>query len=92
MVKSISKEAEKRVGTNALNKAIMTDSIQKPARFPKNKICKIMYATQIDINAPTFVFFVNHRQRANFAFKRWCENVLRRHFGFVGTPIVIRFK
>lgn len=92
MVKDISQEAQKRIGTNELNKAIMTDSIQKPARFPKNKICKIMYATQIDIDAPTFVFFVNYKERANFAFKRRCENVLRRHFGFVWTPIVIRFK
>jgi len=51
-----------------------------------------MYITQIDINAPTFIAFVNHKERANFAFKRWLENTIRKHFGFMGTPIVIRFK
>jgi hypothetical protein len=66
--------------------------INRPPRFAKNKICKILYITQIDINAPTFVAFVNHKERANFAFKRRLENTMRIHFGFMGTPLVIRFK
>lgn len=64
----------------------------KPPRFSKNKICKILYATQIDVDAPTFMVFVNHKNRANFAFKKWIENSLRRNFGFVGVPLVIRFR
>jgi GTP-binding protein len=48
--------------------------------------------TQIDVNAPTFIAFVNKKDRANFAFKKWIENVIRRNRGFVGTPIVIRFR
>ena len=51
-----------------------------------------MYITQTDINAPTFVAFINHKDRANFAFKKWLENTIRRHFKFIGTPIVIKFK
>ncbi len=91
-VKNIRKEAEKRITTTELNKVISTEFFQRPPRFPKNKICKIMYMTQIDINAPTFMVFVNHKTRANFSFKKWIENTLRKHFGFVGTPLVIRFK
>jgi GTPase len=88
----IKKEAEKRVDTGKLNDIVGKESISRPPRFAKNKICKIMYITQIDINAPTFIAFVNHKERANFAFKRRLENTIRRHFGFMGTPIVIRFK
>ena len=66
--------------------------IKRPPRFPKNKICKLYYITQIDINAPTFVAFINKKDRANFAFKKRIENSIRNNFWFIGTPIVIRFK
>ena len=92
MLGDIISEAEKRIDTNELNKAINTEMIKRPPRFPKNKICKLYYITQIDINAPTFVAFINKKERANFAFKKWIENSIRNNFGFIGTPIVIRFK
>ncbi|HRX63903.1 MAG TPA: ribosome biogenesis GTPase Der [Candidatus Absconditabacterales bacterium] len=92
MVDKIYLESSRRIETNELNKAITTDMNKRPPRFPKNKICKLYYITQIDINAPTFVAFINKKNRANFAFKKWIENTIRNHFGFIGTPIVIRFK
>jgi GTP-binding protein len=88
----VKKEAEKRIDTGKLNDIVGKEFISRPPRFAKNKICKILYITQIDINAPTFIAFVNHKARANFAFKRRLENTIRIHFGFVGTPLVIRFK
>ena len=92
MLGDIISEAEKRIDTNELNKAINTEMIKRPPRFPKNKICKLYYITQIDINAPTFVAFINKKERANFAFKKRIENSIRNNFWFVWTPIVIRFK
>ncbi len=92
MLGNIISEAEKRIDTNELNKAINTEMIKRPPRFPKNKICKLYYITQIDINAPTFIAFINKKDRANFAFKKWIENSIRNNFWFVWTPIVIRFK
>ena len=62
------KEAEKRIDTNELNKTINNEMLQRPPRFPKNKICKMYYITQVDINAPTFLAFVNKKERANFSF------------------------
>ena len=92
MLGDIISEAEKRIDTNELNKAINTEMIKRPPRFPKNKICKLYYITQIDIKAPTFVAFINKKERANFAFKKRIENSIRNNFWFIGTPIVIRFK
>jgi GTPase len=92
MVADIYKEAEKRVETNELNKIISSEILKRPPRFPKNKICKMYYITQVDINAPTFLAFVNKKERANFAFKKWIENSIRKHFWFIWTPIVIRFR
>lgn len=92
VLSDMKKEAEKRIDTSELNDIIGKEFISRPPRFPKNKICKILYITQIDIKAPTFIAFVNHAARANFAFKRRLENTIRMHFGFMGTPLVIRFK
>lgn len=92
MIDAAHLEAERRIDTHELINAIHSDFVTRPPRFPKNKVCKIMYATQVDIKAPTFLIFVNHKNRVNFAFTKWLENTIRSHFWFVGTPIVIRFK
>lgn len=91
-IKFLYSEASRRIDTNVLNKIIATEYITRPPRFPKNKICKILYITQVDINSPTFVVFVNHKSRANFAFKKWIDNSIRKHFWFTWVPLVIRFK
>lgn len=92
VLSDIKKAAEMRIDTSELNDVVGKEFISRPPRFPKNKICKVLYITQIDINAPTFMVFVNHKARANFAFKRRLENTIRRNFNFMGTPLVIRFK
>lgn len=91
-VSILQKENTKRISTRDLNDALQHEMIQRPPRFPKNKICKILYATQIAVDAPTFIVFVNHKARANFAFKKWIENSIRKNFGFVGVPIVIKYR
>lgn len=92
MVALLQKENQKRIWTTELNRILNQEQVQKPARFPKNRICKIMYATQIEVDAPTFMIFVNHKARVNFAFRKWIENVLRRNFGFIGVPLILRFR
>ena len=66
--------------------------ISRPPRFPRNKICKILYITQIETHPPVFVVFINHKNRANFSFKRWLENVIRKEYGFVGVPLVFDWR
>lgn len=92
MIGMLQKENQKRIWTRDLNKALQFDMIQRPPRFPKNKIAKILYATQIAVDAPTFVIFVNHKSRVNFAFKKWVENVIRKNFWFIWVPIVIKYR
>ena len=91
-VSILQKENTKRIATRDLNEALQHEMIQRPPRFPKNKICKILYATEIAVDAPTFIVFVNHKARANFAFKKWVENSIRKNFGFIGVPIVIKYR
>jgi GTP-binding protein len=53
---------------------------------------KILYATQAEVNPPTFVFFVNEAKLMSVSYQRYLENKLRRAFGFNGTPLRFIFK
>ncbi len=92
MVGRLYKESRKKVSTGELNSIVTKEFITRPPRFPKNKICKIFYMTQVDNNPPKFMIFVNHLNRANFSFKRWVENTIRKHYGFIGVPLVLIYR
>ncbi len=91
LVQTVREQSFRYIPTSQLNKAIQKHFMTRPPRFPKNKICKIYYLTQVDVHPVCFKVFVNHRQRANFSFKRWIENVIRKEFGFAWTPILLYF-
>ncbi len=57
-----------------------------------SKQLKILYATQAEVNPPTFVFFVNDAKLIHFSYRRYLENKLRQSFGFTGTPLRLIFK
>lgn len=82
---------KRRVATAKLNKVLNEAWIQSPPRFPKNKICKRKYITQVDEKPPTFVLSVNNKAYANFSFIGRIEKVLRKNFGFQWVPLVMKF-
>src|SRR5699024_12403044 len=50
---------------------------------------KLLYTTQVAVQPPTFVIFVNDTELVHFSFKRFIENRIREAFGYIGTPIHI---
>ncbi len=81
-----------RVPTSRLNEVVQ-DAIRRyrPATI-RGKPLKVFYATQIRVNPPTFVFFVNDPQAVHFGYERYLENQLRQAFSFKGTAIRLQFK
>ena len=81
-----------RVPTARLNEVVQ-EAIRRyrPATF-RGKPVKIFYATQTQVNPPTFVFFVNDPQVVHFGYERYLENQLRAAFSFKGTAIRIYFR
>lgn len=81
-----------RVPTSRLNEVVQ-DAIRRyrPATI-RGKPLKVFYATQIRVNPPTFVFFVNDPQAIHFGYERYLENQLRQAFSFKGTAIRLQFK
>lgn len=90
-VEKVRKQWNYRIGTSDLNKVMTRARLTRPPRFPKNKICKWKYITQVEVWPPTFLLSVNNKQYANFSFRKWCENVIRQAYWFEGIPIVLKF-
>ena len=79
----------KRVSTGQLNDMLLDSVRASEPPSVNGKRLKILYATQVATNPPTFVLFVNEAELMHFSYKRYLENCLRRAFDFSGTPIKI---
>jgi len=91
-VLQVYQERFKRLATAEVNEVIQRAA--KAHILPRvgGKQLKIRYATQAEVNPPTFVFFVNDTKLVHFSYQRYLENKLRRSFGFAGTPLRLVFK
>jgi GTP-binding protein len=58
----------------------------------RNRLGKILYATQVAVAPPTFVIFVNDPELIHFSYRRYLENRIRDEYGFQGTPIRLIFR
>jgi GTP-binding protein len=90
-VVQVYQERLKRLPTATVNSVVQQAiaAHQPPRVGPKH--IKIKYATQAEVNPPTFVFFVNDT-RVQFSYRRYLENKLRQAFGFTGTPVRLVFR
>ena len=91
-VGQVYQERLKRLPTAEVNSLVrqVVASHSPPRRGSKQ--LKILYATQAEVNPPTFVFFVNDAKLMHFSYQRYLENKLRQSFGFAGTPLRLVFK
>ncbi len=92
MIQSAYREATKRIRTGVLNDLIGEVTAMHPAPQYKGKRLKISYATQVAVQPPEFVLFVNSTELIHFSYDRYLENEIRRAFGFEGTPIRLTFR
>lgn len=88
----IAEQRKRRVPTAAFNDLILEAvDTHGPAR-ERGRSLKILYATQVAVNPPTFVFFVNDASLLHFSYRRYLENRIREAFGFEGTAIRLIFR
>ncbi|HEY6287474.1 MAG TPA: ribosome biogenesis GTPase Der [Ktedonobacteraceae bacterium] len=81
-----------RIPTSRLNEVVQEAVRRHNPTVFKGKVMKIYYATQTQVNPPTFVFFVNNPQALHFSYERYLENQLRYAFSFKGTGIRFQFR
>ncbi|WP_282801070.1 ribosome biogenesis GTPase Der [Secundilactobacillus kimchicus] len=87
LIKKVSQNHAKRVQSATLNDVIMDAVAMHPTPSENGKRMRIFYATQVAIQPPTFVIFVNEPELMHFSYERYLENQIREHFDFTGTPI-----
>jgi len=85
-------ERLERIPTPAVNSVIRQAVAAHNLPRKGSKQLKILYATQAEVNPPTFVFFVNDAKLIHFSYRRYLEGKLRQSFGFVGSPLRLVFK
>jgi len=81
-----------RVPTPALNKFVEQVTAANPPVSPGRRHVRIMYAAQIGVAPPSFVFFTNVATTFHFSYERFLINQLREEFGFIGSPIRIQVR
>jgi GTP-binding protein len=81
-----------RIPTPALNRFIEDVTAANPPVSPGRKHVRIMYAAQIGVAPPSFVFFTNVATTFHFSYERFLINKLREEFGFIGSPIRIQVR
>jgi GTP-binding protein len=88
----VAEERYRRVPTAELNRVI-TDAVRAhPPAHVRNRLPKVLYATQVAVGPPTFVIFVNDPELIHFSYRRYLENRIRDEYGFLGTPIKLIFR
>ena len=89
----VSKERKKKIPTSTLN-AVLLPEIEKnpPPSTGTGKEVKIKYITQGGDHYPVFIFSTSYPKNVQDNYKRFLENIIRKHFGFEGVPFTMVFK
>lgn len=87
LIRQVYTHHTKRVKSATLNDVLMDAIAANPTPTQNNKRLRIFYATQVAIQPPTFVVFVNDPDLMHFSYERYLENQIRQAFDFTGTPI-----
>jgi len=82
----------KRLPTTMVNDVVQAAVAAHHPPRQRGRQLKILYATQAEVNPPTFVFFVNEAKLVSASYQRYLENKLRQALGFNGTPLRLIFK
>lgn len=85
-------EMRTRLSTADLNEILREAVVQHSPPTHGRRTLKFYYATQVAVNPPAFVFFVNHKEMVHFSYERYLENKIREKFKLTGVPIRMIFR
>ncbi len=88
----LQQQSSHRVSTAEVNRVLeraRTD-VRPPVRLLKNP--KIYYGTQIEVNPPTLMLFVNDPRIFREGYRRFLENLFRKDLPFKEIPIRVIYK
>lgn len=90
--KRVYEGAKLRIPTPQLNSFIEAALQRNHPPMIQGKRLRIYYMTQIGIEPPEFILFVNYPNLMLETYQKYLYNQFREKFGFSGVPIVLRLK
>jgi GTP-binding protein len=88
----VQEESVRRIPTSQLNR-LVEDAVERhPPPSRAGRPLKLYFGAQVRTAPPTFEFRVNDPELVHFTYSRYLENQIRERFGFLGTPIELRFR
>jgi GTP-binding protein len=85
-------ERRKRIPTSELNAILRGAMSRRPPPLTGKQRMKMLYATQVKTQPPTFILFVNDGALITAAYQRYLENALRKAYGFKASGLRIIFR
>ncbi len=86
LIDRVAAARRRRISTGELNRWVSEVDLDR-GTSPAARRVKIYYVTQASTSPPTFILFTNQSKRLHFSYERFLENLLRKSFDFIGTPI-----
>lgn len=86
------KQAQKRVKTARLNEVVERIIANNPPPTAGKQNFNILYASQVRVDPPTFVFFMNRQGNIPQSYRTYMERQLRKKLGFKGQSIRVLFR
>lgn len=88
----VAEARSRRIPTSQVNDVLGELADRQPPPHYRGRPVKLLYATQGGTNPPTFVIFVNQRLGIRENYRRYLYNGFRDAWGFVGSPIRLKFR
>ncbi|HEY4696153.1 MAG TPA: hypothetical protein VIH13_04620, partial [Candidatus Hydromicrobium sp.] len=82
----------KKISDNMLTNFFKKLEQEKSGIYFKGKRFKIKFIRQIKTSPPVFLVYSNMDAKRKVNLRRYIENNIRDKFGFMGTPIYLKFK
>ena len=87
MIEDAYDHSKRRIQSAVLNDVLMDALAANPTPTQNGRRLRVYYGTQVAVQPPTFVIFVNDPDLMHFSYQRYLENQIRQSFDFSGTPI-----
>ncbi|MCS7260928.1 MAG: ribosome biogenesis GTPase Der, partial [Anaerolineae bacterium] len=71
------RERRHRISTSDLNQLVQDAVARHPPKSRSGRQLRFYYATQAEVDPPTFIFFVNDPELVHFSYQRYLENRIR---------------
>ncbi len=91
VVARVAENLDRRMPTPQLNTMVRDAVIAHPPSTVSGRVARIYYASQPATHPPIVVLHCNDPDLVQAHYRRFLENVIRRHFDFEGVPLTLRF-